>query len=196
MSMPISFRSICFRALAPCVLSACSDALSPAPAIDVAVSISDRQAPVPVSYQGANQAMLCDVTFEARALGQRARAIWQDSWVLFYALPNRGVPYDSVLIAANDVRATFAADTIAPGQVEHTRWLFATPVAIDISVSFRYQVDPGGDLKAAMTSFTCGGDESPAIGTRRAGITPLAGSRARFLINASYRPGLVTHDQQ
>ena len=82
--------------------------------------------------------------------------------MLFYASPNRGVPYDSVTISANDVRATFSADTIGPGQVEHTRWMFATAAVIDIAVSFRYQVDPGGDIKAATTSFTCGGDESPA----------------------------------
>lgn len=184
--MPISFRCVCFSALAPFALAACSDALAPAPAIDVAVSISDRQGPFPVSYQGTDQGMLCDMTFEARALGQRAHANWRDASVLFYTSPNRGVPYDSVIISANDVRATFSADTIAPGQVEHTRWMFATVAVIDIAVSFRYQVDPGGDIKAATTSFTCGGDESPAIGASRAGMSPLAASSRPFRIHAPY----------
>lgn len=197
MSMPISFRRICFTALAPFALSACSDALSPAPAIDVAIRISDRQGPVPVSYQGAaDQGILCDITFEAQALGQGAHAIWQDASVLFYALPNRGVAYDSVLVSANDVRTTFASDTIGPGQVQHTRWLFVTPAAIDIAMNFRYRVDPGGDLKTATASFTCGGNEPPAIGTRRPGMTPLAASPRLLRINASYRPELVTYGQQ
>ena len=170
MSMPISSRFIILFAVAPLALAGCNDALSPSPAIDVALGISDRQGPFPVTFEGTGPGLLCDVTYEARGLGQGAHAIWGDGSVLFYTVPNRGVPYYRIDISANDVRSTFAADTIGPGQVEHTRWLFATPAVLEIAVNFSYQVDPGGEVKTATSRFTCGGDRPP-VATRDSGPT-------------------------
>lgn len=183
MSMPISFPRACSIALVPLVLAACSDALAPAPVLDVALRISDRQGPFPTTNPGSPQGMLCDVTFEAQGLGRQARATWLDASVLFYAVGNAGVAYDSVLVSANAVRATFSADTIGVGQVEHTRWLFSVPETIDIAMNFRYQVLPGGDVKTAIALFRCGGDV-PVVATRRPGITPLSVSPLRVRINA------------
>jgi hypothetical protein len=195
MSMPMSFRGACFIAAIPLALVACSDALSPKPAIDVALRISDQQGPFAVQYQSGPEGMLCDVTFEASALGQRAHAVWQEASVLFYTSPNNGKPYDSVLVSANDVRTTFSADTIAPGQVEHTRWLFATTTVIGIGVNFRYQVDPGGEVKAATSYFTCGGGTGPlAISAARNGMTPSIGSPSRIRIDAATR--LITRERR
>ena len=164
MSMPISFRRVCSIALLPMVFGACSDALSPTPAIDVSLRVSDQQGPLAVTFEGTSaQGLLCDVTFEARGLGRNAHAIWQDGSVLFYTRPNRGIPFDSVLVSANDVRLTFSADTIGPGQIEHTRWLFAIPEAYEIAMSLRYQVDPGGAVKTASAHFTCGRSLSPSM---------------------------------
>jgi|SRR5690349_183510 hypothetical protein len=172
MSTPISFRRHCWLTLLPLALAACSDALAPAPVLDVALRISDQQAPVAASNPGSAQGLLCDVTFEAQGLGRQAHATWLGATVLFYAEPNRGVPYDSVLVDASDVRANFSADTIGAGQVEHTRWLFSVPETIDIAMNFRYQVDPGGDVKTATSTFTCGAT-TPVIAARRVGTMPL-----------------------
>ena len=182
--MPISFRRAYSIALVPLALAGCSDALAPAPVLDVALRISDRQGPFPTTNPGSAQGMLCDVTFEAQGFGRQARATWLDASVLFYAGRNAGVPYDSVLVSANDVRATFSADTIGVGQVEHTRWLFSVPEMIGIGMNFRYQVLPGGDVKTATAFFTCGGD-APAIATRRPSVKPPSVSPLRVRINAS-----------
>jgi hypothetical protein len=182
MSTPISFRRTFSIALVPLVLAACSDALAPAPAIDVALRVSDQQGPFPATNPGSAQGLMCDVTFEAQGLGHQAHATWLDASVLFYA-EGSGVPYDSVLVAASDVRATFSADTIGVGQVEHTRWLFSVPETINIAMNFRYQVLPGGDVKIAATYFRCG-NEAPVIATRRPGSMPLV-SPLRVRINAS-----------
>jgi hypothetical protein len=183
MSMPISFRRAYSIALVPLVLAACSDALAPAPAIDVALRVSDQRGPFPATNPGSAQGLMCDVTFEAQGLGRQARASWLDASVLFYA-DGAAVPYDSVLVSAGDVRATFSADTIGVGQVEHTRWLFAVPEVIGIAMNSRYQVLPGGDVKTATTYFRCGG-EAPAVAARRPGSMPVAVSPFRVRINAS-----------
>ena len=172
MSTPISFRRHLWITLLPLALAACSDSLAPAPVLDVALRISDQQGPFPASNPGSAQVMMCDVTFEAQGLGREAHATWLGATVLFYASPNRGVPYDSIVVGASDVRANFSADTIGAGQVEHTRWLFSVPQTIDIAMNFRYQVDPGGDVKTATTSFTCG-SESLAMATRRVLTMPV-----------------------
>lgn len=184
--MPISFRRAYSIALLPLALAACSDALAPAPILDVALRISDQQGPFPSSNPGSAQGMLCDVTFEAQGLGRQAHATWLDASVLFYAKWNTGVAYDSVLVSANDVRATFSADTIGVGQVEHTRWLFSVPETIDIAMNFRYQVLPGGDVKTATAYFTCGGDVLAAAARRPAVMLPSV-SPLRLRLNASSR---------
>ncbi len=183
MSMPISFRRAYSIALLPLVLAACSDALAPAPAIDVTLRVSDQQGPFPATNLGSAQGLVCDVTFEAHGLGRQARASWLDASVLFYA-DGAAVPYDSVLVSASDVRATFSADTIGIGEVEHTRWLFSVPEVIGIAMNFRYQVLPGGDVKTATTYFKCGA-EAPAIATQRSGRKPVTVSPFRVRINAS-----------
>lgn len=166
MSTPISFRRALLVGLLPLALAACSDALAPAPVLDVALRVSDLQGPFPADYPGSDQGMLCDMTFEAQGLGQRAHATWLDGTILFYTDPNRGVPYDSVRITASDVRTTFTSDTIGAGQVEHTRWLFVVPQTIDIEMHLRYLVDPGGDIKTARTYSTCG-TAAPAVSRSR-----------------------------
>ncbi|HKW46981.1 MAG TPA: hypothetical protein VJN70_06035 [Gemmatimonadaceae bacterium] len=186
MSTPISFRQIWPILLAPLVLAACSDAFAPAPApeLDVAMRISDQQGAVPFANPGSTSGLLCDVTFEAQALGRQARATWLDATVLFYAGSNLTVPFDSIIVSANDVRATFSADTIGVGQVEHTRWLFSVTGALDIAMNFHYRVDPGGDIKTATTYLSCGGD-GPDVATRRLGKMPATVSPLRVRINAS-----------
>jgi hypothetical protein len=184
MSMPISFRRAYSIALVPLVLAACSDSLAPAPAIDVALRVSDQQGPFPATNPGSAQGLMCDVTFEAQGLGRQARATWLDASVLFY-VEGSGAPYDSVLVSANDVRATFSADTIGVGQVEHTRWLFSVPETIDIAMNFRYQVLPGGDVKTAAAHFTCGSEAPVISATRRPGSMPVTVSPLRVRINAS-----------
>ena len=157
MSTPISFRRAFSVALLPLALAACSDALAPAPDLDVALRISDMQGPFPASYPGSTQGALCDITFEAQGVGRGAHATWLDGTILFYADPkNARVPYDSAAISANDVRTTFTADTIGAGQVEHTRWLFFVPQPIGLEINFRYVVDPGGEVKTATTYLACG----------------------------------------
>lgn len=184
MSTPISPRRALSLALLPLALAACSDALAPAPVLDVALRVSDQQGPFPASNPASAQGMLCDVTFEAKGLGRQAHATWLDASVLFYADPNTGAPYDSVLVSAGDVRANFLADTIGAGQVEHTRWLFSVPQTIDIAINFRYQVDPGGDVKTATTNFRCG-NEPVGVAMRRSGMTQITVSPLRSGINGS-----------
>lgn len=184
MSTSISIRQIWPILLAPLVLAACSDALAPAPALDVAVRISDQQGPFPAVNPGSANGMLCDVTFEAQGLGRQAHATWLGASVLFYAT-NSSVPYDSVIVSANDLRATFSADTIGVGQVEHTRWLFSVAEAINIGMSFRYRVDPGGDIKSATAYLACGG-AGPSTATRLpGGMRPPLVSPVRSRINGS-----------
>lgn len=184
MSTPISPRRNCLIVCAALVLAACSETLAPAPGLDVAMHVSDQAAPVPFSNPASTQGLLCDVTFEAQALGRQAHATWLDASILFYAGPNLSVPYDSIIVAANDVRATFSADTIGPGQVEHTRWLFSVSTPIEISMNFHYRVDPGGDIKTATTYIACGG-EGVAASSRRPGKMPPTVSPQRVRINAS-----------
>ena len=181
MSTPMSFARACSVAFTLLVLAACSENLAPAPGLDVAVHISNQQGPFAAG--DSTPGLLCDVTFEAQALGSQARATWQSATVLFYSRPNPA-PYDSIIVSASDVRTTFSADTIGVGQVEHTRWMFFTAVPIDIAMNFRYQVDPGGDTKTATSYFSCGA-QAATIATRRPGLTPVRVAPVRVRVNAS-----------
>jgi hypothetical protein len=185
MSTPISFRRACSIAFAPLVLVACSDTVSPAPALDVAVRVSEQLGPFPTTNPSSAQGLLCDVTFEAQGLGRLAHADWLDASVLFYSAPNRSVPFDSVIVSASDVRGTFSADTIGAGQVEHTRWLFDVAATFDIAMNFRYQVVPGGDVKTATAYFTCGDETTPTVSSRRPAISPVNASLRRVGVNGS-----------
>lgn len=184
MSTPISPRPTWLILCAALVLAGCSDSLAPAPALDIALHVSDQQAPVPFSNPASTQGLLCDVTFEAQALGRQAHATWLDASILFYAGSDLRVPYDSTIVSANDVRATFSADTIGAGQVEHTRWLFSVPSAIEISMNFHYRVDPGGDIKTATAYLACGGQDAAAA-ARRPGKMPPSVSPQRVRISVS-----------
>ena len=163
-------------------LTACSDALAPAPALDVAVRISDQQGPFPSGDSTSAAGLVCDVTFEALGVGQQARATWLDASILFYSGSNQ-TPYDSLTVSANDIRTTFSADTIGVGQIEHTRWFFFVPVPIGIAMNFRYQVDPGGDIKTATARLGCG-NQGLALGSLRAGTTAPTISRSSIRVNA------------
>ena len=167
MSTPISIRRACSLALTALFLGACSDSLAPAPALDVAVRVSDQQGPFASGDSASATSLVCDVTFEAKAIGREARATWLDATILFYSGASRN-PYDSLIVSAQSIRTTFSADTIGVGQIEHTRWFFFVPVPIGIGMNFRYQVDPGGDIKTATAQLACG-NQGPTLGALRDG---------------------------
>jgi hypothetical protein len=170
MSTPISFRRASAIALTVLALAACSESLAPAPSLDVAVRVSNQEGPFASGDSVSTASLVCDVTFEAQAAGRQARATWLDASILFYAGANSS-PYDSLIVSAKDIRTTFSADTIGVGQIEHTRWIFFAPVPIGIAMNFRYQVDPGGDIKTARAQLACG-NQGLALTSRRPGTMP------------------------
>lgn len=187
MSTPISIRRVCSVVLTVLALAACSENLAPAPdpVLDVAVRVSEQQGPFASGDSAAPSGLVCDVTFEAQGAGRQARATWLDASILFYSGTSR-VPYDSVTVSANDVRTTFSADTIGVGQIEHTRWLFFVPVPIGIAMNFRYQVDPGGDIKTATAQLACG-NQGSGLSLSRSGTAPLGVSPYRVRATAPSR---------
>ena len=179
MSTPISFRRACSLALTVFALAACSEALAPPPILDVAVHVSDQQGPFASGDSTSPGSLVCDVTFEALGAGHHARATWLDASILFYSGANRN-PYDSLVVSAKDIRTTFSADTIGVGQIEHTRWFFFVPVPIGIGMNFRYQVDPGGDIKTATAQLACG-NQGQVLTSRRPAAMPAAMSPYRVV---------------
>jgi len=181
MSTPISFRRACSVALTILALAACSESLAPAPALDVAVRVSDQQGPLASGDSTSPGSLVCDVTFEAQGAGRQARATWLDASILFYAGASR-TPYDSLIVSAKDIRTTFSADTIGVGQIEHTRWFFFVPQPIGIGMNFRYEVDPGGDIKTATAQLACG-NQGLSL-SRSSGTVPPAVSPYRVRVSA------------
>ncbi len=157
------------------ILSGCGDSTGPGRA-NVQVTVLSQSGPDIAQPTPSEISITCSVGLNAINTGGPP-ATWADSWMLFFAGPNRSVPVDTFKISAATMEQAWGAATIEGGHNQYSGWTLTANVPFAVTFVFRYRSGLGLP-REVRTSFQCGPDV-PSGGAppsfKSVGIQPATG---------------------
>lgn len=138
------------------VLLACSDATGPGLGVAI-TAISVSQPELLTTSEGYAQ-IQCRVTLEAKALGP-GRAEWQEATFRWYLGRDSLVLFDSALIAAEEIRDSWGADTLSGSTNQRSSWTVWAGIPFDLEIAYGWTA--GGRRGTSTVRFACRPPASP-----------------------------------